>query len=182
MITMLAAGVAAMPSLAGAHRIAPHFVILTKFNFVGTSFALAAYPERMKGANEPCLILGEGRGPNPKYTYTTSGEFCGLPKVSELWSWPADGRRRTLSVFAFPQKVTRIELNLGPLGQRNVPLHLLTTTQARQAKVPRFRWGYSRVIGKECFESLTAYGARDEVLYEAHDTGATPCEPISPWL
>jgi hypothetical protein len=78
--------------------------------------------------------------------------------------------------------VTRVELNLGPLGQRIVPLHLLTTTQARQAKVPRFRWGYSRVIGRECFKSITAYDASDEVIYEAHDTGATPCEPIGPWL
>jgi hypothetical protein len=176
---MIAAAVTAFaiwPSLVGAHRTRPQVVFLAKFKFVGQSWGVISSPERRKGHNAPCVFLAQGQG------FTSHGERCGLPKIEERGFRGADGRPRILRVFAFPSKVVRVDLGLGPLGHRSIPLHLLTKSQAEQAKVPRFRWGFSRVIGNECYESITALGASGEVIYEAHDSGGTPCEPVSPWL
>ncbi len=70
------------------------------------------------------------------------------------------GEPRQVLGFAFPRNVVRVRFNLGELGEREASLRLLTEAQARRAHVKRFRWGFLKLIGKDCLEEITGYGAK----------------------
>ena len=88
-----------------------------------------------------------------------------------------EAHEKTVFGLAFPPRVVRVHLDLGELGERDVPLRLLTKHQARKAHVKRFRWGYLKLVGKRCLHGITGYDSQEHVVYQAIDGPATPCEP-----
>lgn len=90
-----------------------------------------------------------------------------------------DGRVKEVVGIAFPPNVVQVRLDLQELGERVLPLQLLTRRQAKEAHVEQLRWGYLKVVEKMpvCLQEVTGYDAQEQAVYRAIAGPAARCQP-----
>lgn len=170
----------AVPGLAQAPKPPPYLVLAT-VGMGSDRWQLVVFREARPHVKRPCFVVGMKLKRRSPYFYIGTGSPCRLPEFGGSTDARGDVDKQVLGM-AFPSDVVQVHLDLGPVGERDLKLKLLTKDQARDVNVQRFSWGYLKLRGESCPREATGFDTAGNVVYQATEDPAAPCslEPSPP--
>jgi hypothetical protein len=179
-LSVAVAALFAVPGLAQAPK-RPPYVVLATVGMGSDRWQLVVFREARPHTKRPCFAVGMKLKHRSPYFYAGTGTPCRLPEFGGATDARGDVDKQVLGL-AFPPNVARVHLDLGPVGERDLTLKLLTEDQAREAGVQRFSWGYLKLRGESCLHEATGFDATGNVVFQATEDPAAPCslEPSPP--
>lgn len=131
-------------------------------------------PKSRHGASRPCLHIGfepaDHSAPQDPLEISVESTNCGpLHPTPDLVSLvdEVDEPKMTALVMAFPLKVHSVRLYFnGPVADRTVQLHLLSSQKATKAHLDPFRYGTFAFTGDSCISRFVARSRTGRMVYD----------------
>jgi hypothetical protein len=141
---------------------------------------------KAKGAGDPCILVGIKRQFGP-YSFQRSRKSQCAGSASHMaasdqplivsGAMTGAGSRPKLTAVGmiFPATIRRVRIVLSDGTLATIPLHTLSSDQARGSRLGQFRYAAFSVRGPWCAESLIGQGASGRTLWES-GIDAASCE------